>query len=492
MAVREQDWRPAVARVIGDRDAFAADLAAGLDEPLDEVRATARLWLFLHSVAADTGALEAIVTSLRLRARGPWAVRQGQRSLDADTFEDLLAKAQRRSRGRPPDASLVVEVQHAAGAIAARSGMRLVVFLARLAYSRRWIWDRCVAEFEAGRLDAPVLVDLGEWLLLWTELTSLAVTEGYRAAEREILARDADARRAALDELLGVLAIDPPGITRARRVAARFGLDPELAYRLVVVAPGPEADPTPDQPGLDRGDLELLASRIGHLLGSPSAAAEGAGSGIRLPAVLAMRGRIVILARADWVGQARIPAALDRVLGGAAAGSGDPAELGPRASGVRSPVNGTADRPAVPAWLAVESHVLGGVTSLAGALADILDAVRTAELIGRRGWIHDPDALAVERLLLASPELGEAAVARELGPLLGDERLGEELVETLQVYFDAGENMRETARRLHLANRTVAYRIERIETLLGAPLDGELRRRVAVALLVRRLQSRLG
>ena len=89
--------------------------------------------------------------------------------------------------------------------------------------------------------------------------------------------------------------------------------------------------------------------------------------------------------------------------------------------------------------------------------------------------------------LLASRELGASAVSRELGALLADERMGEELVETLQVYFDSGENMRETARRMHLANRTVAYRLERIETLLGGPLDGELRRRLSVALLVRRL-----
>ncbi len=40
--------------------------------------------------------------------------------------------------------------------------------------------------------------------------------------------------------------------------------------------------------------------------------------------------------------------------------------------------------------------------------------------------------------------------------------MGEELIETLQVYFDSGENRRRAARRLHLADRTVAYRLERI------------------------------
>ncbi len=65
--------------------------------------------------------------------------------------------------------------------------------------------------------------------------------------------------------------------------------------------------------------------------------------------------------------------------------------------------------------------------------------------------------------------------------------MGEELVETLQVYFDAGGNRRETARRLHLADRTVAYRLERAEDLFGHGFDGEAGRRLNVALTLRRL-----
>ena len=75
--------------------------------------------------------------------------------------------------------------------------------------------------------------------------------------------------------------------------------------------------------------------------------------------------------------------------------------------------------------------------------------------------------MAVEELLIADRALTEAAVAYELGPILADERMGEELVETLEVYLACGSNMRETARRLHLAHRTVAYRLERVEQLLG-------------------------
>ena len=66
-------------------------------------------------------------------------------------------------------------------------------------------------------------------------------------------------------------------------------------------------------------------------------------------------------------------------------------------------------------------------------------------------------------------DLADAIVRRELGPLLADERFGEELIETLQAYFDAGENVTATARRLNLATRTVAYRLEKIESLRGHP-----------------------
>ena len=51
-------------------------------------------------------------------------------------------------------------------------------------------------------------MELGRWLLLWSEMSTLAIGEGYRATEGELLARDVAARRAALDELLGAVAGD--------------------------------------------------------------------------------------------------------------------------------------------------------------------------------------------------------------------------------------------------------------------------------------------
>ncbi len=80
-------------------------------------------------------------------------------------------------------------------------------------------------------------------------------------------------------------------------------------------------------------------------------------------------------------------------------------------------------------------------------------------------------------------------IRQELGPVLADERFGAELIETLQAYFDTGENVTAAGRRLNLATRTVTYRIEKVESLLGHPLDDEHRRRLSTALLVHRLRS---
>ena len=173
-----------------------------------------------------------------------------------------------------------------------------------------------------------------------------------------------------------------------------------------------------------------------------------------------------------------MPNALDTVLGSlaAAARSRGKAHKGSPAETVQ------------PAWVAVGSRPIDGVGTLAATYADLVDATRTAQRLGLRGWIPDPEQLALERLLLADPQLAEATVRRELGPLLADERFGGELIETLQAYFDASENVTAAARRLNLATRTVAYRLEKIESLLGHPLDGDNGRRLSTALMVQRLR----
>ena len=397
----------AIRRVLPGADELAAAVAAELGEPLDDVRPSVLIGTIamngqLGPEAAAAAAIEAELVGLQ-PAKGSQSRR---RLFEVDSLADLLAETQALEAQGSLDLETIVAIQRASGAIAARADRPLVALQHRYAVSRRLIWEHCVAAMHAGKLDPGLLAAFGRFLLLWNELTSLAVTDGYRTAERDILARAVEARRGALQELLGVVADDAASQTRLRRVAVRHGLNPDRAYRLIAIAPSPESDPTPERPGIGEEDLELLAGRIGHLLGSTAPGAEGVGAGIRLPAVLPLLGRIAILARDDWAGLTRVPSALDSVLGSLAA-----------AARSRSKVRkGKPPEVVKAAWVAVGSRPIEGVGTLAGTYADVVDATRTAQRLGIRGWIPDPEQLALERLLLADPQLAESTVRRELGP----------------------------------------------------------------------------
>ena len=209
-------------------------------------------------------------------------------------------------------------------------------------------------------------------------------------------------------------------------------------FRLVAILPGTSADPTPDDPGIDDEDLDILARRIDHLIGRQTTR-DRPGIGISVPLAVTWRGSIIAILGPDRQEFTRLGDVMRDVLGGAAAGSGEE-----------------------PGWVAI-AMAADGVRAWSRTLVELQESLRIARAIGRHGVIDDVAELGVERLLLSDPDLAATIIERELGALLADPRMGEELVETLQVYVDAGGNRRETARRLHLADRTVAYRLERAE-----------------------------
>ena len=442
--------------VLPDIEQVIAGVPAHLAQSEEECRARVRLSYLIAEVSATAADLEAAIATLQARAAGGSAVNPFGPRITAETFDALVDKADRvRISGRL-DLATVLALLYESGAIAAREGRRLIVFLGLNSYVRRTIWQH-----ETERLGATQLGELGEWLLLATEVASLAIGEGYRATERELLARDAAGQRAALDELLSAEPATARASLRLRRLAIRYGLDADATYRVAAVLPGYEADPTPDEPGMDEADLDGLAGRIDQLL-RRRARADGPSSGIRVPLAMTWRDSIVAILGSNPREWQRLQDALRSVLG-----------------------RGTTD--GRPSWTAVALEARG-VEELARSLAELQEGLRVAEHIGRRGVIDDLAELAIERLLLSDSDLAATIAGRELGKLLADPRMGEELVETLQVYFDSGYNRRETARRLHLADRTVAYRLERIQELLGHELEGEAGRRLNVALTLRRLE----
>jgi len=454
--------------ILPDLEAVIAQVPRDLVESDEELRARVRLSLLIAPAAAETDDLDAAIAILRGRAAGQLTMNPFGRRVNAESFESLATVAERARAAGSLDLATALALLYEAGALAARQGRRLILFLSFNSYVRRAIWEHGAEEVRRRDLGADAFVGLGRRLLMVTELSSFAIGEGYRATERELVARDAATRRAALDELLGAQPADARAAARVRRLAVRYGLDADATYRLAAIVPGPESDPTPQQPGIDEEDLERLAGRIDGLL-RRAGRRNVAAAGIQVPLAMTWRGAIVVILRSDPREWQRVQQAVRSTLDH------------------RRATNSMAYS-AEPSWtaIAVETH---GVGRLARALAELQEGLRVAATIGRHGVIDDLAELAIERLLLSDPDLEAAILDHEIGALLADQRMGEELVETVQTYFDAGGNRRETARRLHLADRTVSYRLERAEALLGHGLEGEAGRRLNLALTLRRLQQ---
>ena len=209
--------------MLPDAEELAAAVAAELGEPLDDVRPSVLIGTIaingqLGPEAAAVAAIEVELARLQPRDRpataGPPVRRRlarrppgrdpGPRGRGFARPRDDRGHPARigsdRGADRPPDGRPAAPLRrHAAADLGALRRPRW----------RQAGWTRASSRA------------FGRFLLLWNELTSLAVTDGYRTAERDILARAVEARRGALQELLGVVADD----ARARRdrAASRSG-----------------------------------------------------------------------------------------------------------------------------------------------------------------------------------------------------------------------------------------------------------------------------
>ena len=89
--------------------------------------------------------------------------------------------------------------------------------------------------------------------------------------------------------------------------------------------------------------------------------------------------------------------------------------------------------------------------------------------------------VALESLVLRDREAVRDFVVRELGSLDEDDTRSALLRETLRAYFQSGQNAASTAARIHVHERTVAYRLRSIEARLGVTINVR-RDELAVAL----------
>ncbi len=396
-----------------------------------------------RSTAGAPDRLSAKLESLRSHEADIVAAAHDETGID----EPRLASGLRlilESIERPFVADAQARVFRDASARLAREGASAERVLAGY-LSLNWaVWDQVVAMKD----ESPeAAVELADRLFRGLHVAVAAMADAYAEVEVELAVAHADRRRSVLDELLTGPRRNPDDRTRLRRRSERHGLSPDGAYRLTLIEPiGVEDDVLTEAVArLERG----ISAPVPHHRRQP---------GIQLPAVLEWHGRILVLARADWIGVARLRDGLSSVFG--------------------------------EAWVAVDTARVEGLDALGAAPAEAEFAVAVAAGLGRRGWIGEPSTVALETTFLLDPVLVRSAIEQELGPLLADERMGDELLETLEVYLASRQNIRATARRLHLASRTVAYRLERIESLLGTSLDGDQSMRIAAALMALRVSRR--
>jgi hypothetical protein len=342
--------------------------------------------------------------------------------------------------GAVPDADALAVLRDGA-ASEARAGRPLQPVLDRT-LSAGWVtWDRITAR---GTLGAGALRALGDALLRTGDAAAAAIAEGHAAAEREIATRSASALRELLDSILDLSDRDEAGRARLVRRAGELAIPLDRPLTVVVADVGRDlGDGDPAVADVARRLAPGITPRVGdpRTLGGPQPG----------PVVAASAGRLIVL-----VPETRRTHDVARALASLDDG-----------------------------WIGT-SAVAPGLLGTAAALREATAALTVARRSGHAGAVVPAASLALERAMLAEPDLLRAAVERELGPLLSAPR-GAGLADTMEAYLGERENVRAAARRLGVAPRTVAYRLARIERLLGGRLDASRRARLATALFARRL-----
>ena len=124
-------------------------------------------------------------------------------------------------------------------------------------------------------------------------------------------------------------------------------------------------------------------------------------------------------------------------------------------------------------WAAGIGTVHVGAGGLRNTVDEATSALRAAQSGGEPSTVHHFDRLGFARALIRWYEIDDvrATIDEILAPL---NRLGERKVagaiHTLQTYLDSGQNIGETAARLHVHRNTVRYRIDRILEVLDVDL----------------------
>jgi hypothetical protein len=129
---------------------------------------------------------------------------------------------------------------------------------------------------------------------------------------------------------------------------------------------------------------------------------------------------------------------------------------------------------------------VGSVAALLEGLAQsFYDATRVRAFVNRIGRSANPvfyDRYALEMLCLSLPQ---AELRRQADLILEPIHDDAELMYTLSIYLEMGENGRETAQKIYVHPSTLRYRVHKIEKILDVDLsDSWVRYRLRMAMLI--------
>ncbi len=126
-----------------------------------------------------------------------------------------------------------------------------------------------------------------------------------------------------------------------------------------------------------------------------------------------------------------------------------------------------------------------GIAGFRSSHVESLEAQRVARLTGRpAGSVTRYHSVSLRALATVDADQAATFVRRELGKLGAADEATRRLAATLRTYLEENGSRGRTAKRLHVHENTVAYRIRQAEELLGRPVDKRtLELRAALALV---------
>ncbi len=254
------------------------------------------------------------------------------------------------------------------------------------------------------------------------------LADGYAVARRDLIRREESLRRELIDDLLR----GDSDLGALVERAEPFGLDLARVHQVALAAPSQRL------PDTDAA-ISLLEGFIFNRLGD------------RDVLVATKEGLLVVLAPADPGTAGRIsPAASD-------AGN----ELGRLMHGELNRLS--RGRP----WRVAVGRPYPGLYGIARSYEEAREALTMASRLRVDTPVLSAHHLLIYRVLLRDQPAIVDLVHAVLGPLVLSRGGAEPLLATLEAYFDSGAVATESAKRLHVAVRTVTYRLDRIRALTG-------------------------